>query len=107
MFFRRGGVLRHENDLSAKEKIQSKSSWIQSQNEYSWRKKSNSSKKIKRKKEIVCLGRIYVAFFLKFLWFGIEEYLKGGFFICLVSGSMYEVSPFRIIEEKPGFSAYI
>jgi len=64
MFFRRGGVLRYENDLSAKEKVQSESSRIQSQNENGWRKKSVSSKKIKRKKKIVSVGRIYVAFFL-------------------------------------------
>lgn len=64
MFFRRGGVLKDENDISAKEEIQSKSSRIQSQNEYTWRKKSVSSEKIKGKKEIVSVGRIYVAFFL-------------------------------------------
>lgn len=30
MFFRRGGALDYENDISTEEKIQSKGSWIQS-----------------------------------------------------------------------------
>ena len=71
MFFRRGGAFSDENDISAQEEIQSARSWIQSQNEYGWRKKSISSKKIKRKKKIVSVGRIYVAFFLNI--FDVEE----------------------------------
>ena len=39
-----------------------KRSRIQSKNEYSWRKKSFSSQKIKRKKAVISVGRIYVAF---------------------------------------------
>ena len=64
MLFRRGGVLKDENDISAKEEIQSKSSWIQSQNEYCRRQKSVSGKKIKRKKEVISLGRIMWPFSL-------------------------------------------
>ena len=56
-------VHRYENDLSAKEKTEIQSSWIQSKNEYSRRKKSFSCKTCKRKKEIISIGRIYVAFF--------------------------------------------
>lgn len=56
--------MRDENDVSAEEKVQSKGSRIQSKNEYCWRKKSISSQKIKRKKEVISVGRIYVAFFL-------------------------------------------
>ena len=52
----------NENDISAKEKIQSKSSRIQSKNEHSRRKKSFSCQKSKRKKTVISLGRIYVAF---------------------------------------------
>ena len=52
----------NENDIPTKEKIQSESSWIQSKNEYCWWKKSFSSQKSKRKKSIISLGRIYVAF---------------------------------------------
>jgi len=52
----------YENDISAEETFQSESSRFQSKNEYSRRKKSFSSQKIKRKKEIISVGRIYVAF---------------------------------------------
>ena len=52
----------NENDISAKEKIQSKSSRIQSKNEHTRRKKSFSCQKSKRKKTVISLGRIYVAF---------------------------------------------
>ena len=45
-----------------KKKIQSKSSRIQSKNEHSRRKKSISCQKSKRKKTVISLGRIYVAF---------------------------------------------
>ena len=58
--------MKDENDISAKEEIQSKSSWIQSQNEYCRRQKGVSGKKIKGKKEVVSLGRIMWPFFLKF-----------------------------------------
>ena len=57
-----GGVCTNENDISAKEKIQSKSSRIQSKNEHTRRKKSFSCQKSKRKKTVISLGRIYVAF---------------------------------------------
>ena len=60
----KGRCMNNENDISAEETFQSKSSWLQSKNEYSRRKKSFSSQKIKRKKEIISVGRIYVAFFL-------------------------------------------
>ena len=52
----------NENDISAKETFQSESSWIQSKNEHSRRKKSSRSQKSKRKKKIISVGRIYVAF---------------------------------------------
>ena len=52
----------NENDISAKETFQSESSWIQSKNEHSGRKKSFSCQKSKRKKTVISLGRIYVAF---------------------------------------------
>ena len=52
----------NENDISAEETFQSEGSRIQSKNEYSWRKKSFSSQKIKRKKAVISVGRIYVAF---------------------------------------------
>jgi hypothetical protein len=54
--------LDYEDDISAQETFQSESTWIQSENEYSGRKKSVSSQKIKGKKEIISVGRIYVAF---------------------------------------------
>jgi len=54
--------LDYENDISAEKAFQSESSWIQSENEDCGRKKSYSSQKIKRKKEIISVGRIYVAF---------------------------------------------
>lgn len=66
IFCKIGGARDYENDISAEEKIQIKSSRIQSQNEYGWRKKSISSQKIKGKKEIIRLGRIYVAYLLLF-----------------------------------------
>ena len=52
----------NENDISAEETFQSEGSRIQSKNEYSWRKKSFSSQKIKRKKAVISVGRIFVAF---------------------------------------------
>ena len=54
--------MNYENDISAEKAFQSKGSWIPRKNEYSGRKKSVSSQKIKRKKEIISVGRIYVAF---------------------------------------------
>ena len=56
-------VHRNENDISAEKKTEVQSSWIQSQNEDERRKKSYSCKKSKRQKEIISIGRIYVAFF--------------------------------------------
>ncbi len=50
-------VLRYEDDISAEEETEIKSSWLQSQNEYSWRKKSVGCQKSKRKSEIICLIR--------------------------------------------------
>lgn len=55
-------VESNENDISAEEAFQSKSSWIQSKNEHGRRKKSSGSQKSKRKKKIISVGRIYVAF---------------------------------------------
>jgi len=52
----------YENDISAEEKTARESSWIPFQNEHCWWKKSFSSKKSKRKKEIIRIGRMYVAF---------------------------------------------
>lgn len=46
---------RYEDDISAKEKTESESSRLQSQNEYSRRKKSVSCQKSKRKSKIICL----------------------------------------------------
>ena len=57
-----GGAKTYENDISAEEKIQSESSRIQSKNEHSKRKKSSCCQKSKRKKSIVSIGRIFVAF---------------------------------------------
>ena len=45
-----------------KKKIQIKSSWIQGQDEHERRKKSSRSKKGKRKKKIISIGRSFVAF---------------------------------------------
>ena len=58
-----GGVPRYEDDISAEDKTESKSSWLQIQNEYSWWKKSIGCQKSKRKKTVIRLGRIYVAFY--------------------------------------------
>ena len=52
----------HENDISAEEKIQSKSSRIQSKNEHCQRKKGTRCQKSKRKKSIISIGRRFVAF---------------------------------------------
>ena len=52
----------NEDDIPAKETFQSESSWIQSKNGHSRWKKSFSSQKIKRKKAVISVGRIYVAF---------------------------------------------
>lgn len=54
--------MNNENDISAKEAFQSKGSWIQSKNEHTGRKKSISCQKSKRKKTVISIGRIYVAF---------------------------------------------
>ena len=54
---------QYENDLSTQKETKIKSSRIQKKNEYSGRKKSNSSKTCKRKKEIISIGRSFVAYF--------------------------------------------
>lgn len=46
----------YEDDISAKEEIQSESAWLQSENENCGRKKSISCKKSKRKKSIVSVS---------------------------------------------------
>ena len=55
-------VYGDEDDISAEEEIKIQSSWFQSKNEHSRRKKSISCQKSKRKKTVISLGRIYVAF---------------------------------------------
>ena len=45
----------HENDISAEEKIQSKSSRIQSKNEHKRWQKSSGCQKIKRKKKLISI----------------------------------------------------
>jgi hypothetical protein len=52
----------YENDISAQKAFQSKGPRFQSKDEYTGRKKSSGSQKIKGKKEIISVGRIYVAF---------------------------------------------
>ena len=47
--------LHYEDDISAKNKTESESSRLQSQNEQRWWKKSYSCKKSKRKSKIICL----------------------------------------------------
>ena len=54
---------RYENDLSTQKETEIQSSWIQKKNEYSGREKSISSKTCKRKKEIISIGRSFVAYF--------------------------------------------
>ena len=55
-------VFRYEDDISAKEEIQSQGSWVPCQNEHSWRQKGSVRKKSKRKKSVIRLGRRNVAF---------------------------------------------
>ena len=55
-------VYGDEDDISAEEEIKIQSSWFQSKNEHSRRKKSISCQKSKWKKTVISLGRIYVAF---------------------------------------------
>lgn len=55
IFGYKGGALYYENDISAKEEIQSESSRIPRKNEYKGWKKSFSCKKIKRKKKIISI----------------------------------------------------
>ena len=52
----------YENDVSAEEETEIQSAWIQSKDEDSRRKKSACKQKSKRKKSIISVGRIYVAF---------------------------------------------
>lgn len=55
-------VPQHEDDFPAEEQTEIKSSWLQSKNEQRRWKKSTCKQKSKRKKEIISVGRIYVAF---------------------------------------------
>ncbi len=57
--------MEYEDDISAKEKTEKQSAWLQGQNEHTGRKESFSGKTCKRKKEIVCIiyRSHYVAFF--------------------------------------------
>ncbi len=54
--------LYYENDISAEEALQSKSTRLQGKDEHARRKKSLGSQKVKRKKEIIRVGRSFVAF---------------------------------------------
>lgn len=74
----------YENDVSAEEETEIQSAWIQSKDEDSRRKKSACKQKSKRKKSIISVGRIYVAF----------SSIK-------IGRCVNEV--FRVIEEEPGF----
>lgn len=70
----KGRCIDNEDDISAKKEIQSKSSWIQSKNENSRRKKSIGCQKSKRKKAIISLGRIYCGlFFYNYGVLGVKE----------------------------------
>jgi len=55
-------VYADENDISAQKEIQSKGSWLQSQNEQRSRKKSTGFQKNKRKKTAFSVGRRYVVY---------------------------------------------
>jgi hypothetical protein len=55
-------VLENENDIPTEKAVQIQSARIQKENEHSRRQKSFSSQKIKRKKKIISIGRIFVAF---------------------------------------------
>ena len=55
MFFKMGGARDNEDDISAEEEIQIKSSRIQSKNEHTRRKKSIGCQKSKRKKTVISL----------------------------------------------------
>lgn len=56
-------VAVYEDDISAEEKAALQSTRLQSENEQRWRKKSAGSQKSKRKKEIIRIGRSFVAYF--------------------------------------------
>ena len=58
----KGRCIGDEDDISAEETFKIKSSRFQSKNEHTGRKKSISCQKSKRKKTVISLGRIYVAF---------------------------------------------
>lgn len=62
VFFEAEEVYGYENDISAEEKAEIKSSWFSEKNENSRRKKGIGCKKIKRKKKIVSLGHRFVTF---------------------------------------------
>ena len=51
-----------EDDVPAKEETEIQGSWIQIQNEHQRWKKSTCKQKSERKKSIISVGRIYVAF---------------------------------------------
>lgn len=62
VFFEAEEVYGYENDISAEEKAEIKSSWFSEKNENSRRKKGIGCKKIKRQKEIISLGHNIVVF---------------------------------------------
>lgn len=57
--------MEYEDDISAKEKTEKQSAWLQGQNEHTGRKESFSGKTCQRKKEIIRIiyRSHYVAFF--------------------------------------------
>lgn len=57
----------HENDISAQKEVPCEGSWLPCKNEYKRWKKSIGSQKSKGKKEIISLGRRFVAFCFPFL----------------------------------------
>jgi hypothetical protein len=62
MFFNVEEVDEDEDDISAEEEAEIQGSWIQKENEHSWRKKSIGCEKIKRKKKIISIGHNFVVF---------------------------------------------
>ena len=76
-----------------KKRQRAKSSWIQTENENCWRKKSNRSKKIKRKKKKI------ISISTRFLW------SFSSFLIVFRRTASNEI--FRFVEKKQGFSECI
>ena len=96
-------MYENEDDISAEETFQSESSRIQSENEHKGWKKSFSCKKIKRKKEVIRVGRIYVAYFP--MYFVTVQYLHS--YMAAEVRRIHEISAFRVFKKEPGFSAFI